>query len=399
MALRTQIAVALFLIVLIVACAGCNAPGTAGAARSPQGDIDRVEHDAAPRGDDVPAQLSSEAEAPRGDDVSARSSAKAEPTAVPPIGEDMDDVEEVVVVGKRIRRWLPFVGADWPTKNCQLRTRTVGHGDLRVVFIADLGRSGRAWRHVARSLSVAAGRAALVTLPGSAGNRPCTWRGAVLPQAIDLVESFIGDSDAGSLALIGDGVFGGRVALEVASRAGRGKIHNLVLFDFVPYQWPLMPLAVKAYRRTNVPSVFAGQARLVPPGYFSGTSNLAAWMSRDFASKDVRREVTQTFSRSDPVTVSYEFFRSIGPKEDMRSLMAGMTSPTLTIWPAGAPNKPRHKIMHEVAAQYAQLDGVRWHALPGYGLAAMLEAPEEVANAVLSFWADVGFARGERPSE
>ena len=107
----------------------------------------------------------------------------------------------------------------------------------------------------------------------------------------------------------------------------------------------------------------------------------------------------RTFSRLDSVTVAYEFFRSIGPKEDMRSLMAGMTSPTLTIWPAGAPNKPRHKIMHEVAAQYAQLDGVRWHALPGYGLAAMLEAPEEVADAVLSFWADVGFARGERLSE
>lgn len=41
------------------------------------------------------------------------------------------DVEEVVVVGSRIRRWLPIVGAAWPTSECRLSVREVGDGALR----------------------------------------------------------------------------------------------------------------------------------------------------------------------------------------------------------------------------------------------------------------------------
>ena len=148
---------------------------------------------------------------------------------------DGDQVEEVVVVANRVRRWLPIVGHAWPDKDCRLSVRVVGAGVRRSVFVADLGRSGQAWRHVAQNLATEGEEHVLVTLPGSAGNRPCTWRGAVLQDASRLVAELLGDG-GGAVSLIGD-AFGGQVALKVASNVDPDRIHNVVLFDVVPYPW------------------------------------------------------------------------------------------------------------------------------------------------------------------
>ena len=305
-------------------------------------------------------------------------------TARPPAD---GDVEEVVVVGSRIRRWLPIVGAPWPTSECRLSVREVGDGALRSVLIADLGRSGRAWRHVAAHLHRAGGgRHLLVTLPGSAGNRPCTWRGAVLEEASRLTLEAIGSTEG--VALIGDG-FGGQVAVVVAVESEPGLVQNVVLFDLVPHEWPLQNTAVKAYRRLHTPTAFAAQARVAPLGYWSATSRLSA-RGADFADTDAQAEVRGTLRRSDPVTMSYEYFRGIGPRADLRPAIAAVRVPILSIWPAGRVGNEREGLA-AVAEQYKGLDNVVWQAVEGHGAGAMLEAPEVLADHILRFWNHTGF--------
>ena len=305
-------------------------------------------------------------------------------TAGPPADAD---VEEVVVVGSHVRRWLPIVGAAWPTSDCRLSVREVGDGALRSVFLADLGRSGRAWRHVAAHLRRAeGGRHLLVTLPGSAGNRPCTWRGAVLEEASRLTREVI-DSTEG-VALIGDD-FGGRVALDVAAESEAGLVHNVVLFDLVPHEWPLQNTAVKAYRRMHTPTAFAAQARVAPPGYWSAASRLSA-LGADFAAADAQAEVRRTLRRSDPVTLSYEYFRGIGPRADLRPVIAAVHVPILSIWPAGRVGDEREGLA-AVAEQYDGFDNVAWQAVQGYGAGAMLDAPELLSVHILRFWSQTGF--------
>ena len=299
-----------------------------------------------------------------------------------------DDVEEVVVVGNRIRRWLPIVGAAWPDKDCRLSVRVIGAGVRRSVFVADLGRSGQAWRHVAQNLATEGEEHVLVTLPGSAGNRPCTWRGAVLQDASRLVAELLGDG-GGAVSLIGD-AFGGQVALKVASNVDPDRIHNVVLFDVVPYPWELQSLLVKAYRRTHPPTVFAAQARVAPPGYWSAASGLGVRAVHDFIDKAARSEVMKTLGRSDPVTMSYEFSRGIGPTSDLRPLVRSVARPVLAIWPTGPAGNERTD-RDAVEAQYADIKHVVWRTIEGRGAGAMLEAPALVAAHIEAFWREVGF--------
>ena len=316
------------------------------------------------------------------------SSAVARVPGTEPILDDaVESVEEVKVTGKRIRRWLPFVGADWPDENCHLSTHRVGSGDLHALFIADLGRNGRMWRDVAQRVSKAGQRAILVTLPGSDGNRPCTWRGAVLAHATELVAALIEDGDE-PVSLIGD-AFGAHVALEVALKQ-QERIDNLVLFDLIPFPWPLLNPAFKAVRLSQSAAIFAAQARVAPPGYWSAASGLAAYFEGDFSDEEARREIRRAYRRSDPVTISYEFFRSQGPKADTRPLMIRVGRPILAIQPLGPPGNER-KNRDEVSAQYAEVQDVTLHPIPDHGAAAMLEAPTKVADAMLSFWHAIGF--------
>ena len=299
-----------------------------------------------------------------------------------------DEVEEVVVVGNRIRLWLPIVGAAWPDKGCPLSVRVVGAGVRRSVFVADLGRSGQAWRHVAGLLAKKGGEHVLVTLPGSAGNRPCTWRGAVLKDSSRLVAELLGDG-GGAVSLIGD-AFGGQVALEIASNLDPDWIHNIVLFDVLPYPWELQSPLVKAYRRTHPPTVFAAQARVAPPGYWSAASGLGVRAAHDFMDKAARSEVMKTLRRSDPVTMSYEFYRGIGPTSDLRLLVRSVACPVLAIWPTGPAGNER-KDRDAVAAQYADMEHVTWRTIEGRGAGAMLEVPASVAAHIEAFWRKVGF--------
>lgn len=302
---------------------------------------------------------------------------------------DTGDVppEEVTVVGKRVRRWLPIVGADWPDRDCRLSTRNVGRGDLmRVLFIADVGRSGRAWRHVARLVANGNVRATLVTLPGSDGNRPCTWSGAVLARATELVMELVDGRD-GAVSLVGD-TLGSHIALDVAA-ARPEAIHNLVLYDLVPFPWPLQSIAFKAYRRTHPPGLFANQSRLAPPGYLSLAYNMT-FPKNDYPDEAARTELLRVYSRSDPVSVAYEFYRTWGPAGDLRPLIADIDVPILSIWPRGPAGSER-KNGDEVAAQYADLESVTLRELNGHGAGAMLEAPDKIARPILSFWNEVGF--------
>ena len=305
-------------------------------------------------------------------------------TEKPTEAKNVDDVEEVVVVGSRIRRWLPIVGAAWPDRNCRLSVETVGAGSLRAVFVAGLGWSGSAWRDVARLAGPADGQRVLVTLPGSAGRRPCSWRGAVLERATELVASLLAKADA-PVALIGN-EFGARVALNVA--VASDTVHNLVLFDFVPYQWPLQPGWIKTYRRTHTPATFAAQARIAPPGYWAATSRLGT--GTEFTDKDALAEVRRTVRRTDPVTASYEYFLAIGPKADLRPMFASFGKPVLAVWPTGPAEKTRRETP-DVDAQYAELDNVTWQPVTGYGAGAFFEAPEKIAAAGGHFLAGLGF--------
>ena len=178
MALRLATTTAL----VLVACAtGCTATSSSSvSAESPVGSPTSPVAVPLPNDGSVESPV---ADAPRRGDVEVANKASVAPV----VNDDTDAVEEVTVTGRRIRRWLPFVGAAWPDENCQLSTRDVGRGELRTVFIADLGRNGRTWRGVAELLGEKGGRAKLVTLPGSDGIQPCTWRGAVLSHATDLV--------------------------------------------------------------------------------------------------------------------------------------------------------------------------------------------------------------------
>lgn len=74
----------------------------------------------------------------------------------------------------------------------------------------------------------------------------------------------------------------------------------------------------------------------------------------------------------------------------MRPLAARVQKPMLAIWPTGPEGKER-KHLADVAVQYADVQGVTWHALRGHGAGAMLEAPGLVADAIASFWDEVGF--------
>ena len=89
-------------------------------------------------------------------------------------------------------------------------------------------------------------------------------------------------------------------------------------------------------------------------------------------------------------TVCYEFFRTHGPGADVRPLIARVQKPMLAIWPTGPEGKER-KHLADVAAHYADVQGVTWRALRGHGAGAMLEAPDLVADAVVSFWDELGF--------
>ena len=195
------------------------------------------------------------------------------------------------------------------------------------------------------------------------------------------------DSSEG-VALIGDG-FGGQVAVVVAVESEAGLVQNVVLFDLVPHEWPLQNTAVKTYRRLHTPTAFAAQARVAPPGYWSATSRLSA-LGADFADADAQAEVRGTLRRSDPVTMSYEYFRGIGPRADLRSAIAAVRVPILSIWPAGRVGNEREGLA-AVAEQYKGLDNVAWQAVEGYGAGAMLEAPELLVDHILRFWNHTGF--------
>ena len=147
--------------------------------------------------------------------------------------------------------------------------------------------------------------------------------------------------------------------------------------------------AVKAYRRLHTPTAFAAQARVAPPGYWSATSQLSA-RGADFADTDAQAEVRGTLRRSDPVTMSYEYFRGIGPRADLRPAIAAVRVPILSIWPAGRAGNEREGLA-AVAEQYKGLDNVVWQAVEGYGAGAMLEAPEVLADHILRFWNHTGF--------
>ena len=193
----------------------------------------------------------------------------------------------------------------------------------------------------------------------------------------------------GPVSLIGD-TFGGHVALEVAAQGAPEEVHNVVLFDLIPHPWPLLNPGFKAVRLSQPPAVFATQARIAPPGYWSLVSGLA-FLAGDFSSGEVLAEFRRSYRRSDPVTINYEFLRSQGPKADLRTLMARVGPPILAIQPSGPPGNER-KDRQTVAAQYADVQGVTWHALRGHGAGAMLEAPGLVANAIASFWDEIGFS-------
>ena len=361
--------------------AGCT---TAPSSPQPASSVSPVSAAVAP--DAVPS-TTTESTTPKTAGISSESPEESGGSEV--AGADHAPSEELTVVGKRIRRWLPIVGADWPDRDCRLSIRNVGRGKLRAIFIADIGRSGRAWRHVARLVAAGGVRATLVTLPGSDGNRPCTWSGAVVARASELVAELVGDGD-GPVSLVGD-TLAAHVALEVAAQGELGALHNLVLYDLVPYPWPLQSFVFKAYRRTHPPGLFANQSRIAPPGYLSLASNVS-FPERDYPDKEARAELLHAFRRSDPVSVGYEFYRLAGPNGDLRPRIAGIDLPMLAIWPHG-PTGSERRNSDEVAAQYADLQDVNLHVLKGHGAGAMLEAPDSIAGPILSFWERVEFLR------
>ena len=107
------------------------------------------------------------ADAPRRGDVDVQNKA---PTA-PVVNDDTDAVEEMTVTGRRIRRWLPFVGAAWPDENCQLSTRDVGRGRApHGVHRGPWPKRQEPGAALLSCLARAAGGPMLVTLPGSDGD-------------------------------------------------------------------------------------------------------------------------------------------------------------------------------------------------------------------------------------
>ena len=299
-----------------------------------------------------------------------------------------DEVEEVVVVGNRTRLWLPLVGTNWPDKDCQLRVRRVGAGDRRSIFVADLGRSGRAWRHVARRLADGGHQSTLVTLPGSDGNRPCTWRGAVREQAGRLVADLVREGP-GPVSLVGD-VFGAQVVLEAATHLAADHVHNFVLYDVVPRPQSLQNPLLKGYAMTPA-AAFAAQARVTPPGWWTMWSAIDVRTGREFADKAVQSEILDSLRRSDPVTVSYELIRGLGSGADtLRQRIESNEGPVLALWPTGPAGKER-KSRAAAAAQYAELPNIVWRTVGGHGTGAMLEASEAVAGHIRAFWQDTGF--------
>lgn len=351
----------------------------------------QVQETSTPRATTEPIVRSGVVSTPGGDAEPVDRHAEAD-VAGSPRGEPQtslgDDVEEVVVVGTRTRRWLPFVGYGAPDKDCQLWTRRMGAGDRRSIFIADLGRSGRAWRHVARAVADRGQESTLVTLPGSDGNRPCTWRGAVREQAARLVADLVRDG-SGPVSLIGDD-FGGQVALEAAAHLSSDRVHNVVLYDVLPHPPSVQNPMLKAYAITPA-TAFAAQARVAPPGWWTMWSAIDVKTGRDFVDDAVQSEIIESLHRSDAVTVAYELIRGLGPG-DMRQWIESIESPILALWPTGPTGRERTS-REVVAAQYAELPDVVWRTVDGHGAGAMLEAPEAVAAHIEAFWQDTGFHR------
>ena len=255
--------------------------------------------------------------------------------------------------------------------------------DSEVLFFG-----GRAWRHVARLLANRGHQSTLVTLPGSDGNRPCTWRGAVREQAARLVADLVREGPTKPVSLIGD-AFGGQVVLEAAAHLSSDRVHSIVLYDVVPHPPSVQNPMLKTYA-TMPATAFAAQARVSPPGWWTMWSTIDVKTGRNFVDDAAQSEIIESLRRSDAVTVAYELVRGLGSHGDMRQRIESIERPVLALWPSGPAGKERRS-REAVAAQYAELRDVVWRTIDGHGAGAMLEAPTAVAGHIRSFWQDTDF--------
>lgn len=171
---------------------------------------------------------------------------------------------------------------------------------------------------------------------------------------------------------------GGAIALALARKAPRA-VSRLVLLDAVAYSGS-MPLVVSGLRVPALPGLLA---RVMPPRPLVGFVLSCLGGDPSWVSRDLVAEYAHEMSLPNRVLTMFAMLRAVvrsDPRHFEREIPR-VARPTLIVWGERDPVFP----LRDAERLHREIDGSKLVVLPGRGHMPNLEAPAEVAEAVLRF--------------
>lgn len=171
---------------------------------------------------------------------------------------------------------------------------------------------------------------------------------------------------------------GGAIAIALARGAPR-TISRVVLLDAVAYS-ASMPLIVSGLRVPAIPGLLA---RMMPTKPLVGFILSCLGGDPSWVPRDLVAEYTHEMSLPNRVLAMFAMLRSVvrADPEQLEREIPRVGQPTLVVWGERDPVFP----LSDAERLHREIEGSRLVVLPGRGHMPNLEAPAEVAEAVIRF--------------
>ncbi len=171
---------------------------------------------------------------------------------------------------------------------------------------------------------------------------------------------------------------GGAIAIALARQAPR-MVSRVVLLDAVAYS-ASMPLIVSGLRVPAIPGLLA---RMMPTKPLVGFVLSCLGGDPSWVPKDLVAEYTHEMSLPNRVLAMFAMLRTVvrAHPEQLEKEIPRIAQPTLVVWGERDPVFP----LADAERLHREIDGSKLVVLPGRGHMPNLEAPAEVAEALLRF--------------
>lgn len=237
-----------------------------------------------------------------------------------------------------------------------------GVGAPTLVFLHYFGGAAASWMPLMRRLEARC-RCLAPDLPGFGRSRPIAP--ASVAAMADQVGHAIRDEAAGEFILLGHSM-GGKIALALAARRPVG-LAGLVLVA----PSPPSPEPIGAEQRREMLAAYGDRK--------AASETLARITKRTLPDELVRTEIEHHIAASHD---AWRWWLEQGSREDLSDLARQIACPTLVVIGGEDPAMPPETVRREVVARIA---GAREHVVAGSGHLVPLEAPDELAAAIVAF--------------